>query len=539
ETIYRDVSGLCFTEYGLAAGSEKDEDQDYISDGDGMIEMIDLESGEAIWSYPYTFEVYTFTSTYLKLYHRSYTDTDGQMISSVLFTKDNQVGALDCESGGKKSHFYVSSSIAAVGRYPDSGLIAVYESSGTVDYFNADTATEYRDNATSLGLSISKLRSNGEVMAIYQSTSPEVYLLKKHPGEGKQSLTTLENSIRRVVENEAENLYVVQCYSENALHVFDRDTMEEIYTFLSESSIYGFDVMDNGNLVVYYPGEFWRIDPKSGSKSVTELPIESCYNVLFYPSCQCAVAYSASGIVVYSYAGEETYVTYAGEGLHAKFVTLSADGTTLLVMTMDNELYVVNVAEETAEKIEEGTLKVLQNLSPENGMVLNTDGTLLAMSCMDGFVRVYDMAQETVIAKFAAVGRNRIFLAFSPDSRHLLLQADDYYFKVYDLESASVMMAAANQYNQILRAQFDETAGKVVLYGYDRSYILNADTYELTSYVEEGVLVNFARDLVLTHNRGELLSYPYLDLEELLALAGREVNGEELSEEKRLQLHVE
>ncbi len=536
---YEYISDLVLTGDCLVVGSDADADLDNMLDGGGLIERIDLADGSVRWQHPYTFEVYTFDSTGLKLYTRSFTDASGAQVDSVIYCQDNQLGALDTDTGEVKSQFTVSSAVTEVARSMTSGLIMAIEGNGTVDYFDAETGKEYRDNARNLGFEINQLRARGGVMVIRQTSSPNIILLKGHPGEGYRELVELPETIRTVKSSESANTYIVQCYSEDALHIFDRDTLEEIFTYTTDQRIYEFDVMDNGNPVVFEADGLMRIDPQTGSENLISPAGVNLSTVKFSAGSKRAVSYGYGGLAVYSYEGETTQVIWESDESYPSMAALSDDGRTLTYLSRDNELYLVDLESGSSRIVQEETLKALMGVLMTNGLALNYDGSMLALSCMDGNVRIYDVAQEAVVARIPIIGRSRIYLAFSPDGGQLLMQGDDYYFKVYDLASGQMMLSAAEQYEQITGIAFSQEAQKVVLYTYGPAIILNADTYEVTAKAESAELVDFAADAVLTADYDRLIYFPYLSLDELMQLAKQEVGDAVLSEEKRLQLHVD
>ena len=116
------------------------------------------------------------------------------------------------------------------------------------------------------------------------------------------------------------------------------------------------------------------------------------------------------------------------------------------------------------------------------------DGTLLAVSCVDGVLRVLNTGTYCTVAEIPFAGANRRFIRFSEDSTELMLQGDDYYFRVYNLEQQQFTHIESEQYYEISKAIVDEGTGTISLVTSAEMIILDGKSYEKLAGAEKGVV---------------------------------------------------
>ena len=172
-------------------------------------------------------------------------------------------------------------------------------------------------------------------------------------------------------------------------------------------------------------------------------------------------------------------------------------------------------------------------------MALSSDGRLLAAACVDGNLRVLDVEKRKMVATIPFASAFSRFIRFSEDGNSVMMQGDDYYFRVYDLQKQRFSHIAPVQYYEIKRAIEDEESGAISLVTTVNMVILDGESYERVAQVDRGLAYLPKQGAVFSKNYGILYRFPYMTLDLLLDEARAQFGDVELTQLERTQYNVD
>jgi len=137
------------------------------------------------------------------------------------------------------------------------------------------------------------------------------------------------------------------------------------------------------------------------------------------------------------------------------------------------------------------------------------------------------------------MGINRRFIRFADEDTKLMLQGDDYYFRVYDLEKDEFCYIATEQYYEIKDVVVDDKTATVSLITSNDMVILNQDDFERTAMIDGGKAYLPQNSIILSSEYKIMYRFPYMTLEMLQEEAKEQFGNDELTELEKIKYHVE
>lgn len=231
---------------------------------------------------------------------------------------------------------------------------------------------------------------------------------------------------------------------------------------------------------------------------------------------------------------------YSGDvGEHIYCGIISEDGSKLYCNLKDSGLCIVDLSSGSVEALEMEDYRLSQGLEDRSALALSPDGRLLAAACVDGNLRILDVEKRETAAVIPFASVYRRFIRFSEDGNSVMLQGDDFYFRVYDLQKQCFSHIAAVQYNGIKRAIIDEESGTISLVTTTNMIILDGESYERVAQVDRGLAYLPEQGAVLCRNYRALYRFPYMTLHMLLDEARAQFGDAELTQLERTQYNVD
>lgn len=171
-------------------------------------------------------------------------------------------------------------------------------------------------------------------------------------------------------------------------------------------------------------------------------------------------------------------------------------------------------------------------------LVVSPDGMLVAMSCMDGQIRLADTKSGTVYETIHLPCSARIYLEFSPDSKYLIMQGDDYTVKVWGISEREYLgYFKANQ--AILYSIIIPGTDRMALVDYYTLYLLDASEYSRIAQVPDGAIyIPDNESLIMTRNENAYRCY-YKSVDKLLEELQRQYPGDSLTTEEKIQYNID
>lgn len=134
---------------------------------------------------------------------------------------------------------------------------------------------------------------------------------------------------------------------------------------------------------------------------------------------------------------------------------------------------------------------------------------------------------------------NSRFIRFSEDGNRVMLQGDDYFFRVYDLREQSFFHIAAVQYNKIRDAVQDEESGTISLVTTANLIVLDGESYERVAQADKGLAYLPGQGTVFCKSYDTVYRFPYMTLPMLLDEARAQFGDAALTQLERTQYNVD
>ncbi len=508
--------------------------------GNGYISKYDWVNNTLLWEDSYTYQVLGYENASSQVKCRKLED-----VEEVIMSVDNVVYSWDGATGERLMEVVVDDGIENLLVATTSSFVYLAQSNGTVDIVNLETGMKYSDSAIETGKEIQALALKNGVIVLRSYASPNLTVMK-YPSEADiAEPVSFDKSIYSVYGSKDETYYAVDLYDYSyGSHVcfFETEGNQPVYEWIEETDsslmVSGF-VDDKVYMTGYLNGTMMFYDVKSGKKETLTLG-DDFWSVEYdlNKDNTMALAYGATKYALIDLRKQKVLVTGEIEG-YLYGAILSDDGKWACCNIKDAGVLILNIAKRKFTKIEQPEYKVLSSIENQDAFAFSEDGKLVAVSCSDGQLRVYDIEKMETVEEIPFVGVNRRFIEFTDDDTKIMMQGDDYYFRVYDLKKDEFSYIATDQYYEIKEVITDEETSAITVITLADMAILNADDFERIAMVDGGKRYLPKQGIVLSADYKTMYQFPYMTLEMLQEEAKEQFGGDTLTELERIKFHVE
>ncbi len=511
----------------------------------GYVEKIDCESGERFWAREFQYQPFGMDSAGAILRCRSYRDQDTDILyDQVLLSVDQSAYTWDAATGEQVAGTEVTGGIRAFIAAKNSCYGYLAESNGTVNIVDMNRGLNYTAQGIETGKNISDMGIKNGVLAVRAYESPVLTVMKYHEGYGKKEIMTYDNTVQDVVYSPGETCYGVRVSGQSR-----------------QESVYFYETEEDSFLGVWTCGEEEGYHATSGFLDETHFFYLDTRGLLTFYDVETAetqqvrvaedkgsFACDRNGNRVLLFDMGKYYVVdlgqrellYAGDtGEFVNCCVLSGDGGSLYCNLADSGLCIVELATQNVEALALEGYRLVKGAEDQNALALSSDGRLLAAACVDGNLRVLDVEKRETVAVVPFASAHSRFIRFSEDGKHVMLQGDDYYFRVYDLQEQNFCHIAAVQYNKIKEATTHGKTGTISLTTMADMLVLNGESYERVAQVDGGLAYLPGQGAVFCKSYRTLNRFPYMTLPMLLEEARAQFGDAELTQFERTQYNVD
>ncbi|MCR4896326.1 MAG: TIR domain-containing protein [Lachnospiraceae bacterium] len=537
------LAEMAFVDNERLAVAVAEEEGSGLLNGYGTVDCVNITSGHTLWSSPYQFNANSMMSSSLEIFCREIEDESGAKGNKVDITVGTDFYDYDAADGKLCFTFECSSPIVSHNAAPGNSILAMFERDGTIDYLDAEAGRTYPDNRDNTDLTSMKVIARKGCVAIQGYKSPDIVLLRYMEGEGKTEIGYYEDYLSNVEFSEDGTLILLD-YGRN-FEILDAQTYKTVYSGGDGEEHVNFVRLTPDDQILFFHGSFLeRIDPATGESTQLDAEEYEFAQTIYYPEAERLVCFGSRETAVID-TKEMTFVYEQIPDLYEEYYTHTMaglggkDSEILCLMRSNNTLHILNLKDDSELVVDREELKTMAGYSHPEGMTVSRDGSKVAFFCLDGYARVLDTSDGKELAAIPFTVRREMFMMFSPDGSKLMLQGDDYYFRVFDLETGKLVYLSDSQFYIVEQAKFEEESGIIVLRSSAYLYVLDADSFGCILAVPYGEDMSLEAKQVLTVSRHTLYSFPYRTLEEQIALAHETLGDYELSEESRIQLNVD
>lgn len=512
----------------------------------GYVEKLAVDTQDVLWQQEYEYQKVGIDAAGTQLKCRSYEDDEtGDLHDEVLLSVDNTAYTWDAQTGEQIAEIGTGSAIMKFLVSVNGSFGYLAESSGAIDIVDMTTGTNYSSATIETGKVLRDIQIKNGVLAMRAYASPDITLMKYQEGTGMECLEEYSTSINRIFYSKEESYYAVSMYSQEYRNeVYFYRTSDNTLVGEWKDSDAGYVVADcfvndTCYAAVCSDGSILFYDVASEKQSVQKLPegmraVECDMNAantlafLWEGSEYCVVDLKQQKIVA---GGTLDYYIRGG--------IISEDGTSGYCNVDEIGVCKVNIKTGEVSAIELGEHFVLSNCDAQDALAVSADGSMLAVSCDDNMLRVLETKRMQVVAEIPFAVQYRSFLEFSADNTEIMMQGDDYYFRVYSLEKEKFTYISTDQYYEIEQAVRDEVSATISLITSTDMVVVDGQNYERVAYVEDGKAYLPKHARVLCNYTRTLYQFPYMTLDMLYDEAERQFGGDMLTELERIQYHVE
>lgn len=507
-----------------------------------FVQKIDDVGQSVLWQNEFLYQEAGLDSASLQLKTRKYVEEEsGVTVDQVLMSVNNTAYAWDTNTGALVSQVAVSGGIKTFLVARSSGVVYLAEGNGTIDLVDMNTGMNYTNLAIETGKNLQDIDVKNGILIIKAYASPSLTVMKYHKGTGMKELQTYGESIENVCYSRDETYYAV-CVSEEGFYFYGSSEDNFISEWSPETQeifeVSGF-VNDTVFVVIDTNGNIFFYDVSSGEEEKM-VPSEefSVVNCDLNGTGTKAVIYGGSMLYVVDLEKREVQFSKDIEE-YVYGASLSEDGKAIYCKTKESGICIIDTEKESVTPLKEEGYELANGIMVKKSFSISKDRSLLAVSCRDNMLRVWDTDEKKTVAEIPFASVSRRFVQFSEDGSKVMLQGDDYYFRVYDLEKQEFSHISVEQYNEITKAIADEKSETVSLVTTADVIILNGESYERVAEINKGLSYLPEQNVVLCKYSDTLYRFPYMNLDMLLEEAQNQFGEVVLSEQERIQYHVD
>lgn len=516
--------------------------------GTAYLEKFDHDRGVAVWTQTVPYQLLGLDGAAFRLSCRELQDDAGANQSQVLLSVDQTAYTWDGDSGELIAQVTVNNGIKSFMVAQTSSFGYLGESSGIIDIVDMTTGVNYTSSAIDTGKNLTDMQIKNGTVVVKAYASPDLTVMKYHQGAGAEEVHAYESRVRDVLYSPEETYYVVRLdtYLEEDVCYFYRTAGNELVgEWRGRIGYQGWMCfIDDGHFVLLNnDGQFVRYDVETGQSDILQVEKEYHTNFEWDGNSLAALCYDSGIFYVLDLQRWEIAETIDVKG-DASYVNiydaeLSADGSRIYANLEDQGVVAIETVTGQSAPVSLGEYSLTRRISDLSALTLSEDGALLAVYCTDGMMRIYETKDYELKAEIPFASVNRRYLHFLEDGRRILLQGDDYYLRVYDLEEQKFVYIAAEQYYQIKRGSVDEETNTISLVTGVDMIILNGSTYEPIAQMEDGLAYLPDTAAVFGRDYRVLYRFPYKTLDMLLQEAAEQFGDTRLTELERIRYNVD
>lgn len=512
----------------------------------GYVEKLDIKQKQSLWKKKFAYQVMSMNTAGIQLKYRSYKDSESKkQHDEILMSVDNRAYTWDSKTGKLLAETKVGSEIIKMLVSADSSHGYLAEGSGLIDIVDLTNGTNYSHHAVDTGKSLKDIAIKNGVLVIRSYASPFLTVMKYHEGVGMEELESYESYVNDIHYSKEESYYAVD--------VCGDELNNEIYFYKSADNtlvgkwqetddkkvvVSGF-VNDKDYVVVTSDGTFVFYDAASDKTEEISAGDDFSYGkYALNDTVTCALLYQDRAYCVVDLKKKK--VLQKGEFEDNIYgAALSENGERIYCSLGIKGIAAVEVKTGEMTSIALEGYRVSNEGEAQDAFAVSSDGSLLAVSCQDGMLRILDTEKMEAVGEVPFAGNRRRFIKFSDDNTEVMMQGDDYFFRVYRMEDKEFSYISTDQYYPVISLTEDEKSETISLVTTEDMVILNKEDYERIAQADGGKAYLPKNGKVFCSDGRTLYAFPYMTLEMLKEEAKKQFPDEKLTDLERIQYHTE
>lgn len=507
--------------------------------GDIWLDLFNKE-GERLWAVNTGIKVKNGGTFMTKLVNHYGSEEDGSIEDSILIGIENIVYNYRESDGALIQKVLLPAECESILPFKGIALACVVYDNGDIIPVNIITGDVYDSDGFRTSKFVMQAMIAGGRYIIRAKNSPDVNVIGYVSAADLEELPDMSKKQFKYGWCDAGKYYVMGDETKGEYYFYDKDG-QLIYQNETGGELIECKAFYGDKTIAVTKDTIYIIDPpakKTDVISVSGLGLPgTVYNytmtnngryLVYYKWCDVGIIDIESLSVIFSYETE----AFVGRAV------ASEDASKLYIAQRAIDLCEIDMA--TGDRMDfMGKRMILQaGIYDQPSLVVSPDGTLVAMSCMDGQIRLADTKSGTVYETIHLPCFARIYLEFSPDSKYLIMQGDDYMVKVWGISEREYLgYFKANQ--AILYSIIIPGTDRMALVDYYTLYLLDASEYSRIAQVPDGAIyIPDNESLIMTRNENAYRCY-YKSVDKLLEELQRQYPGDSLTTEEKIQYNID
>lgn len=535
---------LIFDQDGqLLLGTMNYDDLMSFADAPMYLQRVDSVTGQVLWQDEFTYEGAALSSSYTYL-SSTKTEIDGEECGRVIFNGTQSVFVTDLYTGELVNTINSDSYIQRIGFNDKGNYIFVGTSDGKLTLYSTNPAFNLTDNVIDItdDTMIDFYITAGTLVATTYRSS-EMIIKKYSTDESMLYETELDSRISAVIDTSPSgDLYLVGEYVDNddsygdyAFDVVETETGKVKNHFEVNKANYKDSRFISEDQIV--------IPCSNGYLDVFDLSKDKLTEEAYFDCYTAEGSYSQNGEYLFYY-DDRDYVLIQlsdmkkiNEGSNEDAIMHSA-----VIANDGDTVFYINAVENTLESYSISKNKTKQLVDDYRVEVigLSDDGTLVAAVGNDGLLRVYETETMKLVDEITFYVKSYSgYVKFSSDNTKLFLQGADLYFRIYDLEQNKFIFQNKYQTNEYDFCEYDEDTNRLILSNFIGMTIIDLDSMGELSYISNGRIYIPENKTIISVNNNYLYAFKFKELDELMAEAEKLYGDAELTDEQKLEYHID
>ncbi|MBP5489203.1 MAG: toll/interleukin-1 receptor domain-containing protein [Lachnospiraceae bacterium] len=528
------ILDFCITAKGTVAVVSTNGDFYYSKMKKMTMDVFRVADGEKCYSRDIPCDGWDFSNFRLLLASHAY---DGKC--DIVLATEGHAYSYDEADGTQKAQFALPGSAVTLDVNENSTTAFIGCKNGEIISINTSEGEIYSGSTVTTNLILDDMKILNDSIALQSQLSTDIAVMKYLAASDLQELPDLTDEPIGVAVAPSSKYYVLQeRHRTDTYNFYDADG-NLLYGTKLGYSVGGMGFAGD-TFIAAVRDSVRLIDPFTGSE--TEITFESleipmlCQKARFSDDGRyLAMNGFSRGVAVIDLM--EKRVIFQDETLDdINNTALSRDGRFLLISVKEDLLLRVDVSTGTVTELQDETYRLSSYSSKGTCLVCDQTGQYAALACADGYVRVLAFPSGEAIGEFPLQTYNLCFLGFTKDSKHILIEGDDYRMKVFRLDDG----ACLNNFDMPAQVAYVlESDGTIALCDNYTVSLLDAENFGRLAYVPNAVTYLAGCKQFVIADGTSVWTVGYKNYRELLAEAERQFPGAELSDEKRIMYNIE
>lgn len=509
-----------------------------------VLEKIDWENYETLWEDSFTYQKVGTNAVSAKIICRYYQDDAGEVHDDVMVSVDNMAYTWKNETGERVAEVAVDGGIIDFMAASQASYGYLAQNNGDVAVVSMESGTRYDSATIETGKLIKQAFIRNGMLVVRSYESPALTVMKYPKAAEVVTVDECDDTVMDMQVSPEETYYAVEVAAFDIpgnISFYRTDDNSKINQWLDEEryvELSGF-VDDETYMIVSTDGSLIFYQVATGEIEIMELT-EGSHAAEFDVNADNSLLIGCKGNEYFVVDLKKREVLVQKEVEQYLYgAVLSDDGKKAYCNTQEDGLCILDTESGKMTPVTSEEYQILRGLDVQNAFADGAGGRLLAVSCSDGMLRVLDLQEMQTVAEIPFTGMNHRFVRFSDDGKQIMMQGDDYYLRVYDLEEQAFCYIATGQYYHIEKVIADDETGTLSLITTADMVLVNAEDYERIAQVEGGKAYLPESGKIYSSSYKTVYQFPYMTLEMLQEEAISLFGDERLSDAERVRFHVE